>query len=268
MSTVRALVPPAGVDDVDLVLDGVDLVLDTNVLMDLHAADLLRAFDNESSARDARVSRDVRCRQLKARYSSLLVWICSQRRLTTLSLEDEFTRKLEEIIPPGSGTMSEALTKVFVYVVSNGMLRGWKGRAVKDDSYSPTGDSADDWYLKLARSAGVPVITHEGVTSSGYRRTNNRGKLNLRGKCETAGVPVFSSYEYLKHLGVDCGHEAVLFVNAYAKAAPEALATSKITGASAREMALKLQDYYRFVLLDEVDAVVEGIEPPTIDWHR
>lgn len=122
----------------------------------------------------------------------------ARRSLTTLSLGDEFTRKLTEIIPPGSATFSEALTIVFVHAVVPRMLRGWKGRVLTDDEYSPTGNDVDDWYLQLAKDAGVPVVTHEGVTTSGYREKNKKGKLNLRGKCQRDGVPVSSSYEYLE----------------------------------------------------------------------
>jgi hypothetical protein len=243
-------------------LDRVDLVLDTNVLLEIASAELVARGDALGSPEAIAQSADFRSWQLRAKYSLVLAWYCHTRKKTTLGLGDEPLEILRRNIPPESKSPAVALTHVIAHLVLEGLLGGWRGHACGDDELLLRGSTADLFLLRLAKGYGVPLITNEGLSPVRLRE-----KGNLRARCRHAGVRVCSPKEYLHAQGVDVASAARDFCETYDALALRTLGGDVPDGLGGRglEDALRwLSSFYRFVLLDVVDPAHEAPRPEVV----
>lgn len=246
-------------------LEDLQLVLDTNVALEIGSAELWTHGDAHANAEAIRKSPDFRSRQLRARYSLGLAWVCASESLATLSLKDELLTLLKRNAPPGSGRPAAALTTVISHLVLEGLLGGWRGVLWKDDEFEPSGTDADNFLVRVAQHYRVPLITNEGLTLAGV----DNHPRKLRGRCIAAHVAVYSPKEYLDKKGVDVDIAVRGFYDAFV-----ALGERALRGETALEIRRPgvvqalglLRAFYSFVLFDSVDESVQRVAPPSIAW--
>lgn len=247
-------------------LGDLDLVVDTNVLLEATTAELWVQGDRFATPAEMRTSPAFRLRQLRAKCSIVLAWECARRGLCTLSLQDEFEAKATSIIPPASTSPANALTRVISRLVMEHLFAGWRGLAVRDTDFVPAGSEADGFLLQLARAFAVPLITNEGLRPGGISANSRSGRL--RRDSRLAGVLGISPKEYLELKDVDIDAAAAeahaafrgLGLEFFRKKVP-----TELHGAGLEEALHMLLAYYAFVLLDEASEDAE--EPPRIAWH-
>jgi hypothetical protein len=245
--------------------EDLQLVLDTNVMLEIVSAELWTHGDTHANAEAVRKSPDFRSRQLRARYSLCLAWVCASESLATFALKDEVLALLERNAPPGSEQPAAALTMIIAHLVLEGVLGGWRGVLWSDDKFQPSGNDADDFLVRVAQSHRVPLITNEGLTLTGI----DNHPRKLRGKSIAAHVAAYSPKEYLDHKAVDVDVVARSFYDAFVLLGERALRgeTALEVGRAGVVEALKaLRGFYALVLLDAVDESVDGIVPPSIAW--
>jgi hypothetical protein len=236
------------------------LILDTNVFLEIVAMGDLYAEGEKVHARGEvlAASPDYRNRQLRSRCSTLLAWHCTQHNVTTSSLV-EFKDILTGKVAPRSEPSSYAFTRIFAHALKERLFGGWVTQRVGSDA---KGHRADSEYLQIAKNTGDPLITNEGVTSTGYDEEDKR-KLRARGR--VAGVQVYSPLEYLTSIGFDIRVESERFIEECERVVgeiyDEGLFTTEI-----RTLEM-IPDLYRFILFDEVDPAYEHIRMPSISWY-
>lgn len=160
-----------------------DLILDTNVLLEIFS---VHDIEDLGTAPDP---KKLAYRRARARDSLLFAWLCHERGLVTASLKMEAYERLVENVPPGEdGPLRVAYTKVFIWYVRDHVLSGWHpGFLAAVDDSGMSGAARDNAYLEATRADGLSLITNEGNGLMGPRPTDNRGRLNLRGRAEAAG---------------------------------------------------------------------------------
>jgi hypothetical protein len=235
-------------------LSDIALVLDTNVMKEiLSIHDLSREIKTAGGGAAALQSHKVSHRIARAKYSTLLGWVCSVRAWNTLSLLDEMLEVLVRDVPPEERqAVNTAATQILIHFVKELILRKWTLATDTDVPKTIRADEADDTLVSLAAREGVPLISNEGNSPDGIRDTNARGKPNIRAKAKTAGVLVFTPEQYLQRESIVVNLEARNFLRAY-----QTQRTSYDPGTGVPGEAEKMMDYlfsiYRFVLLNEVD---------------
>src|SRR6267142_1498136 len=199
----------------------VAILIDTNVMLEAASlGDLFREAERPLSTPESSwVSSTLQYRIWRARHTTILLWVIAERGITGGILGKEFFDHLERLSPkPESagvdGTLY-VLTVGWVNVV-NEMLRkrGLQIGALTEIDHLAKKGAADQELLKIAQREGLPIITNEGNTVTGYSDKKGSGEVNLRGLCHEGGVAVYSPHEYLQELGVNVDHECVRFIQA------------------------------------------------------
>ena len=134
-------------------------------------------------------------------------------------------------------------------------MPGWRTGALTDVNHAAKGTQADTEILKQAAIDKIPLVTHEGLTEMGV----NEDPKKLRSRAKTVGVPVFTAKEYLDAENVDITHECREFVAACHRAVEGTQPQNPVFDQFVGE---ELEPWYRFVLLDEVDAQYAHISRP------
>jgi len=245
-------------------LPRVDLVLDTNVVVEMVSAELITRGDRLGSVEAIRESAEFRSWQLRTKYSLVLAWRCHVGRITTLGLWDEPLEILRRNAHPEAKSPATILTQVIAHLVLDRVLGGWRHQALRDDEVELRGTAADQYLLRLAKGYGVALITNEGLGAGQISE-----KRNLRGRSRAEGVHACSPKEYLNELRADVGGCGLAFCDAFDVVAGDVLRGEENvepSGAGLEDALRWLSGFYRFVLLDQVDEG-EDFKPPSVAWE-
>lgn len=272
-----------------------DLIAEGDKHRDVLELMLLGDFGHEGnsarrSAESAWRSPAYRHRQLRARASILLMWILAERGLVTAMLGKEVFDIMDKVSPIPGGTRysllsdvtSYALTKaivntVYPMLISHGLCLG----ALTDVNHRARGNKADAELLRLAKSDSLLIISNEGYTLNGLSDFKSDGSKSLRGLGRDIGVKVYSPKEYLGLLRVDMKREAQRFIQACERPLIEEYLRASSQGSSLLRRLYEILHHavenngyiahlermiplYRFILLDERDEALEGVQPPPV----
>jgi hypothetical protein len=242
-------------------LSEIALVLDTNVMKEiLSIHDLSREIEGAGGGAAALQSPKVAHRIGRAKYSTLLGWVCSVRSWTTLSLLDEMLEILTRDVPPDErSSVNTGATKILIHFVKELVLKNWTLATDTDVPKTIRGEEADDALVSLAARERIPLISNEGNSPDGIRDMNARGRSNIRAKAKSAGVLVFTPQQYFQRESIVVDLEARNFLRAY-----QTKRASYDPGAGVPGEAEKMMDYlfsiYRFFLLNEVDEDLANVQ--------
>ena len=249
------LADPADVHDTEVLLD-------TNVALEIYTiGDLLRAGDEHGCPEAALTSSRYRYRQLRARYSTILGWWLAKKRTVAGVLGNEFADLLDKVAPP-TGPKAFTISHGVALVVMPGVLTGLRVGHLVEVNHLAVGENADSELFKLALRDGLPLVTNEGLTEDGLVTVKNNGMQNLRGRCKSAGVEVFTPQEFLALHNVNILEESRRFLDRCTKAVAVELKRPHHPTQAWREMIGDLVPVFRMILLDEVDARYTHISRP------
>ncbi|MBL8940796.1 MAG: hypothetical protein JNM69_39995 [Archangium sp.] len=216
----------------------VDLILDTNVLVEIYsAADLYRAAE-EHELRDTLTagidSDELRFRRARVRDSLLLAWYLSESNQTSRSLGDEATRTLTRDANPSElGEFRSQFIQVSIYFVKDYLLARWNPTVESGDV---RGNAADRILVSRAKELGVPVVSHEVHSDRALRKA-----------ARVEGVQVMTPREYWQpHQNEDSAIRALL--HRFGAAAPRFLEAQSNSSAARNALATRLA-YLKYVLL-------------------
>ncbi|HEX7602584.1 MAG TPA: hypothetical protein VF316_13300, partial [Polyangiaceae bacterium] len=159
-------------------------VVDTNVLLDIfschNVTSMYEKVGVEGVDSPPAVYRRARARE------SLLLAICFHKvGARTYSLHSEPILMLTKNVDPHDDTNFEThYAKIFANFVSPRVPAGWQP-LMSDTPSHEAGNAADGAIVEFAKKKGLPLITNEGFTETGY----SEGKIAKRAKA--GGVSVF-----------------------------------------------------------------------------
>jgi hypothetical protein len=215
-------------------------VVDTNVLIDVYSChDLTSTY--EQVGVEALDSSSAIYRRARARESLLLVIYLHRVRARTYSLHSEPLDVLTtNVDPQDDATFETHFTKMVVNFVLPVVLPGWD--AVRPDTPTrETGNAADAALIAYAKKSGLPLITNEGFTSTGYFE----GKIARRARAE--GVAVFFPHQFYAQK-IDEAAEIEDFVRRFVTNAP-AFTDARQRPELVRATLDHMEGYFRHVLL-------------------
>jgi hypothetical protein len=173
-------------------------IVDTNVFLDIYSChDAIIAY-NSVYAEVGRVAVDhpkVVYRRARARESLLLALHLNKIGASTFTLQSEAMDKLELNAPPtavGGVRWETDFTSFMIHFMKDYLLASWTPyfatpkagweEFVSDDLLSPelrtprhpelttpTGTNADTFHIACAKEHGIPLITNEGFSETGYK---------------------------------------------------------------------------------------------------
>jgi hypothetical protein len=232
-------------------------VLDTNVIADIYSVhDLIDRFEAIRDGRDvAELDLDAPSlvyRRARARESLLLAMYLDRIGAATFSLHSELLALFDEKVPddakapPGTDYRSD-YTRMFLHFVHDQLLPGWESQIPSDPDEHEAND-ADQALVDKARALGVPLITNEGFSETGYRV----GKIAKRAKA--AQVACFHPRAFYEGT-IDEAGEIGAFLQRFRTEAPKYIeARRRAVGPDAtRELLQLVIGTYRLFLLGETD---------------
>lgn len=153
---IKHMTKPEGVDR-----SSADLILDTNVVVEIYSlGDLLRVID-EKGLDTAIVSPKLGYRRHRMKHSLVLAWWLAGAGIPTSSLGAEHIEKMvTSISPPNS--LSFLLTIPFVHIIRDLVLGSWKFGALVDVDHYRMKASTDDEILRRGKDDATPIVTWEG----------------------------------------------------------------------------------------------------------
>jgi hypothetical protein len=198
-----------------------DLVIDTNVVFDMATRfDLYRAGqerygymervkpgeDPDSiGVRTTLINSDpeVQLRMTRLRCGLALLQFLHSSKKKTYSYMAELGRELEENIPPEHTTMETSEVKLFVNHFKENVFGNWTWNYQKS-APDVKGNAADQLLVDTAKETGAILLSNEGLG----RDLRPNKKAGIRRRAATAGVPIFTTIDYLAHVGADVHHLA------------------------------------------------------------
>jgi hypothetical protein len=251
-----------------------DILVDTNVMLEIDSInDLLVAMDNSGSVEAFMASPSYRYRQLRARYSILVAWWLSKTGtpacihgnevvdMMTGHAARDMTGDLDGLLGGviGRQNHSYAYTTAVVHVVRPYVLTGLRVGAIIDFNHEAAHTAADDEIVRVAARDTLIVITNEGNGQNGVSDTNARGRLNLRGKCRAAQVPVFTPQEFLVSRRENIDRARYEFLKAAEHGILLATIDNVLRSPGGRAAVEHLYPHYRWVMLNEVTEDLEHL---------
>ena len=225
------------------------LVVDTNVSHEIYGGfrEVLETSRNSKTMAAMLEDPQFRYRVLRVRASLCLVWLCHKRGWRTVGHGTEAADLLIKKVPPNAQSPETTFTKMLLNFVNPQVVPGWSHCRVTSEDPNITGERVDNALLSLAVDLKIPLITYEGHSpTAGFSDVNNRGYQNLRGKCQSNGVEVFTPAEFLKREGLAVEQLGREFFGALKFARkPAALVCSE------RNLRF-LRGVYKFVLLEPI----------------
>jgi hypothetical protein len=208
-------------------------VLDTNVVLDLHSVhDFAREYEKRHPTLGVAAidHPEVVFRRCRARESLLLGIYLDSIDGATYSNGIEALRMLVGNVPPDDETIERHYTGLYIWFMKELLLSRWQARAVpiepgweknlsrspvltEAERTEPTGSRADAWLVATAKRMGLPVITHEGFTATGYAP----GGIARRAKVEGVQV-LFPKQVYAGQFDESAAIDR--FLQRFAEAAP------------------------------------------------
>ncbi|HEY3816952.1 MAG TPA: hypothetical protein VGL81_07275 [Polyangiaceae bacterium] len=173
-------------------------IVDTNVFLDIYSChDAITAYDAAYAeiGRAAVDHRKVAYRRARARESLLLALYLNKIGASTFTLQSEAMDKLELNAPPtavGGMRWETDFTSFMIHFIKDYLLASWTPyfatpkagweKFVSDDLLSPelrtpghaelttpTGTNADTFHIACAKDNGIPLVTNEGFSETGYK---------------------------------------------------------------------------------------------------
>jgi hypothetical protein len=200
-------------------------VLDTNVLLELysiHDLTKLYAAEFEKHGETAEERALVLYRRQRAAYTLGLAIALHERSFTTFQLGGESLRILSDRVPPDEDSLEAIYVQLFLYYVKDYCLANWNPVTDEKIDEGVKGNACDDILLNIARVNRLSLVTNEGSSERGLDDTHG-----MRGLAKTAGVQVFTPFEYLGTLGVPFPDASIRFADCFRKRQDEYLATRK-----------------------------------------
>lgn len=164
-------------------------VVDTNLLLDLWSChDMWAAYEKEPHGdTPAHLYRRVRARE-----ALLLAMHLHRIKAGTWSLRTEAIDLLRKNVPThASREFKTHFTTLFSHFVMSEILQDWSPGV--DDGAVVRGDAADDALVAYAKEHGLPLISNEGLATTGQIVEKKDG---LRDKARRGGIVVFTPEEY------------------------------------------------------------------------
>jgi len=190
-------------------------VVDANVLLDLHSChNFSEEYEKIYATRGVAAIDDpaVVYRRARARESLLLAMYFNATGATTDSL-GEMYGVLKRAVPPEEQSFELDYATLSFWFVKELLLPRWRRRGVipasgweaalstpssldgpelvvrtgnSEDAWHvvPSGNRADAWHIAWAKTQGLPIVTNEGFTPSGYEQ----GKMAKRAAVEAVQV--------------------------------------------------------------------------------
>ncbi len=142
--------------------------VDTNVLLDIFSCHDLAGHYDRCGADAAASDRAAIYRRARAREGLVLAIYLHQRRARTVSLRSEPMEILQQRVPSSEGDKFEThFTVLFVQFVFPTILSGWDV-SVMDCDDDCAASKADALLVDSARESGLPVVSNEGHSPTGY----------------------------------------------------------------------------------------------------
>jgi hypothetical protein len=146
---------------------------------------------------------EVRLRMTRMKYGMALLQYLHTAKVKAYSYIPEVQGRLTFHIPPGGGTMAESEVSAFVHHYKDHIFNGWEW--VYDRSAPLLEKNAVDQHLvDIACENEAILISNEGLTHS----LTPDPKAGIRRRAAKKAVRIFTSVDYLAHMGADARHLA------------------------------------------------------------
>jgi hypothetical protein len=165
-------------------------VVDTNVMMDIYSPhDLL--LDLQKFGETGLDHPQLAYRRARARESLLLAMHLSRCKSVTYSLLEEGQRKMLQFAPPSELNMfTTHYAIVMIWYIQPQILHGWEGVGPFNEPNPPKGSAADTALVEYAKNRGLPIITNEGYSPTGFKESG------IHKKAKQANVNVMRPCDY------------------------------------------------------------------------
>lgn len=164
-------------------------VIDSNVMLEaVSCVDLMKHCERPDF--DPR-SAEATPRRQKARESLLLAIHLDRIGATTYSLFESARITLREVDPEAHENFENHAIKLWLHYVKDSVLPKWTMIMPSTGDEEPTGSGADTLLVERAKEFGLPLVTHEGLTTAGI--DERRG---IRRKARSESVTIVTAREF------------------------------------------------------------------------
>ena len=189
---IVALMQPPTVVEADKVDDGLAkpvAVIDTNVLLEaVSCVDVVRHY---ARADFDRFSPNAILRRQKARESLLLSIHLDSVKATTFSIFEAIRITEREVDPNERHKFEYHAITIWAHFVKDHVLPNWTMNVPSNGDEEPPGNQADTLLVEHAKKLGIPLISHEGVTTTGVNH-----ECRIRKEAGNAGVTILTPREF------------------------------------------------------------------------
>jgi len=237
---VALMQPPTFVeaDTVEVDLAKPVAVIDSNVLLEtVSCIDLFKHYARNDIDQ---YSQNAILRRQRARESLLLSIHLDRVKATTFSIFEAIRITEREVDPNERHKFEYHAITIWAHFVKDHVLPNWTMNVPSNGDDEPRGNQADALLVEHAKKLGIPLISHEGVTTTGVDY-----KCWIRRKARKAGVAIVTPREFYGR--VDELLYSALFLQRfdggsaeYVRASPQ----SEVT----RESVDLLRGYYMHIL--------------------
>ncbi len=225
------------------------IVIDTNSFIDVFSChDLFEAYEKHGGMSAPIDHEELVYRRARAREGILLALLLHHRRAISYTLREAWTKITNLVKPPEEGEFPGVFTSMFVDFVHPIILGEWlAGTPHRRKKNEPTGNHADDAYVKYAKKNDIPLISQEGYGPKGMKPVKRK---DIRGKAAEAGVEVFTARDYYQVAKRDEDADIQWFLSRFEREAPDYISKQKNPPAIENAL-LHMFGAYRHVLLGE-----------------